>query len=109
MSLQREEVPAGPGPNASGVGRTGLDQADKQPADLRERVADHVRVAGADGPFSPGLAGGEPGQCEHEQGDGGIPWPARTVPGTDRARPRPWPAACTPQYASGFPRLRFLV
>jgi hypothetical protein len=29
-----------------------LDQADQEPADLRERVADHARVAGADAPFT---------------------------------------------------------
>ena len=45
-------APAGPGPDALGVGRTGLDQADQQAADLRERVADHAWVAGADAPFS---------------------------------------------------------
>jgi Aldehyde dehydrogenase family len=42
--------PAGPGPDASGIGYAGLDQADQQPADLRQRVADHTGIAGAD-PF----------------------------------------------------------
>ena len=43
-------APAGPAPDTLGVGWAGLDQADQQAADLRQRVADHARVAGAD-PF----------------------------------------------------------
>ena len=34
------------------VGWTGLDQVDQQSADLRYRVADHARVAGAGSPFA---------------------------------------------------------
>jgi len=44
-------APAGPGPDAFGVGYAGLDQAVQQAADLRERAADHAWVAGADAPF----------------------------------------------------------
>ena len=45
-------APPGPGPDAPGIGCAGLDQADQQAADLRERVADHARVTGADPLFS---------------------------------------------------------
>ena len=44
-------APAGPAPDALGVGCAGLDQADQQAADLGQGVADHAGVAGAD-PFS---------------------------------------------------------
>jgi len=45
-------APPGPAPDPLGVGCAGLDQADQQAADLRERVADHARVTGADPLFS---------------------------------------------------------
>jgi hypothetical protein len=70
---------AGPGPDGFIVRCVPLGQADQEPADLWERVADHARVAGA-GPFyGLGPAGGEPGQGEHGQGDVGVPGP----PGAD--------------------------
>jgi len=45
-------APPGPAPDPLKVGCAGLDQADQQAADLRERVADHARVTGADPLFS---------------------------------------------------------
>jgi hypothetical protein len=40
-------APAGPGPDRFMVRCVPLDQADQEPADLRERAAGHARVAGA--------------------------------------------------------------
>lgn len=40
-------APAGPGPDAPGVGDVRLEQAGQQPADLGHGVADHSRLAGA--------------------------------------------------------------
>src|SRR5215469_14532881 len=45
-------APPGPAPRALGVGCAGLDQADQQAADLRQRIADHAGVARADPLFS---------------------------------------------------------
>src|ERR1700759_3391452 len=45
-------APAGPGPDAPGVGGVPLDQADQQPADLRQGVADHAGIAGTDPLFT---------------------------------------------------------
>ncbi len=50
-----------------------MDQADQQPTDLGQGVADHARVAGADPFLLPGRAGHGPGQGEHGQGDVGLP------------------------------------
>ena len=43
-------APVGPGPDAPRVGRVPLHQADQQPADLGQGVADHARISGTD-PF----------------------------------------------------------
>jgi hypothetical protein len=45
---------SGPGPDPGKIWCIWLDQADQQAADLRYRVADHARVAGADPHFSAG-------------------------------------------------------
>lgn len=83
-------APAGPAPDALGVGCAGLDQADQQATDLRERVADHARAAGADPLFSAwALLAASQARASIDK----VMWAyqalAKSGPGSDPAPPRP--------------------